>query len=95
MRKEVRLSLAYRDMWQSWGRYFPSAAQLKEVAPAIIRMGCFDRVETNGGAFEQVCLLMGRYPDHDAGARTQRIEDEPSAGGCPRTDVQGQEGTRN
>ena len=65
MRKEVRLSLAYRDMWQSWGRYFPSAAQLKEVAPAIIRMGCFDRVETNGGAFEQVCLLMGENPNQN------------------------------
>lgn len=64
MKKEVRLSLAYRDMWQSWGRYFPSAAQLKEVAPAIISMGCFDRVETNGGAFEQVCLLMGENPNH-------------------------------
>ena len=64
MKKEVRLSLAYRDMWQSWGRYFPSAAQLKEVAPAIIRIGCFDRVETNGGAFEQVCLLMGENPNN-------------------------------
>ena len=65
MKKEVRLSLAYRDMWQSWGRYFPSAAQLKEVAPAIIRMGCFDRIETNGGAFEQVCLLMGENPNRN------------------------------
>lgn len=63
MKKEVRLSLAYRDMWQSWGKYFPSVAQLKEVAPAIIAMGCFDRVETNGGAFEQVCLLMGENPN--------------------------------
>ena len=63
MKKEVRLSLAYRDMWQSWGRYFPTAAQLREVAPAIVSMGCFDRVETNGGAFEQVCLLMGENPN--------------------------------
>ncbi len=63
MKKEVRLSLAYRDMWQSWGKYFPTAAQLKEVAPAIISMGCFDRIETNGGAFEQVCLLMGENPN--------------------------------
>ena len=63
MKKEVRLSLAYRDMWQSWGRYFPSVAQLKEVAPAIVAMGCFDRIETNGGAFEQVCLLMGENPN--------------------------------
>ena len=63
MKKEVRLSLAYRDMWQSWGKYFPSVTQLKEVAPAIIAMGCFDRIETNGGAFEQVCLLMGENPN--------------------------------
>lgn len=63
MKKEVRLSLAYRDMWQSWGRYFPTATQLKEVAPAIISMGCFDRIETNGGAFEQVCLMMGENPN--------------------------------
>ena len=63
MKKEVRLSLAYRDMWQSWGKYFPSAAQLKDVAPAIVAMGCFDRIETNGGAFEQVCLLKGENPN--------------------------------
>ena len=63
MKKEVRLSLAYRDMWQSWGKYFPTVTQLKEVAPAIISMGCFDRIETNGGAFEQVCLLMGENPN--------------------------------
>ena len=63
MKKEVRLSLAYRDMWQSWGKYFPAVTQLKEVAPAIIAMGCFDRIETNGGAFEQVCLLMGENPN--------------------------------
>ena len=63
MKKKVRLSLAYRDMWQSWGKYFPSVTQLKEVAPAIVAMGCFDRIETNGGAFEQVCLLMGGNPN--------------------------------
>ena len=33
------------------------------VAPAIIEMGCFDRVETNGGAFEQVNLLFGENPN--------------------------------
>ena len=64
MRKEIRFSLAYRDMWQSWGRFFPSLTQLMDVAPAIISMGCFDRVETNGGAFEQVCLLMGENPNN-------------------------------
>ena len=84
MKKEVRLTLAYRDMWQSWGEYFPTVAQLRQVAPAIIDMGCFDRVETNGGAFEQVCLMMGENPNeavrdftrpfHEAGIQTQMLE---------------------
>ena len=64
MAREIKFSLAYRDMWQSAGRFFPTISQLKEVAPSIIGMGCFDRVETNGGAFEQVCLLMGENPNH-------------------------------
>ena len=63
MKKDIRFSLVYRDMWQSSGKYVPTAAQLKEVAPAIIDMGCFDRVETNGGAFEQVNLLFGENPN--------------------------------
>ena len=63
MGREIRFSLVYRDMWQSSGKYVPTAAQLKEVAPAIIDMGCFDRVETNGGAFEQVNLLFGENPN--------------------------------
>ncbi len=50
-------------MWQSSGKYVPTVDQLKEVAPAIIDMGCFDRVETNGGAFEQVNLLFGENPN--------------------------------
>ena len=52
MGREIKFSLVYRDMWQSSGRYVPTVDQLKQVAPAIIDMGCFDRVETNGGAFE-------------------------------------------
>ena len=63
MSKEIRFSLVYRDMWQSSGKYVPTVSQLKEVAPAIIDMGCFDRVETNGGAFEQVNLLFGENPN--------------------------------
>ena len=59
MKKDIKFSLVYRDMWQSSGKYVPTVSQLKEVAPAIIDMGCFDRVETNGGAFEQVNLLFG------------------------------------
>ncbi len=63
MKREIKFSLVYRDMWQSSGKYVPTVAQLKEVAPAIIDMGCFDRVETNGGAFEQVNLLFGENPN--------------------------------
>ena len=37
--------------------------QLERVAPAIIDMGCFSRVETNGGAFEHVNLLAGENPN--------------------------------
>ncbi|MDR2474289.1 MAG: oxaloacetate decarboxylase, partial [Bacteroidales bacterium] len=52
-----------RDMWQSSGKYQPRADQLKQVAPVIANMGCFARVETNGGAFEQVNLLYGENPN--------------------------------
>ena len=84
MKKEIKFSLVYRDMWQSSGKYVPTADQLKEVAPAIIDMGCFDRVETNGGAFEQVNLLFGENPNRavrewtapfrKAGIQTQMLE---------------------
>ncbi|MBO5545793.1 MAG: oxaloacetate decarboxylase [Bacteroidales bacterium] len=63
MAKEIKFSLVYRDMWQSSGKYQPRVDQLVRVAPAIIDMGCFDRVETNGGAFEQVNLLYGENPN--------------------------------
>lgn len=63
MAREVKFSLVYRDMWQSSGKYQPRVDQLKQVAPAIISMGCFSRVETNGGAFEQVNLLYGENPN--------------------------------
>ena len=56
MKKEIKFSLVYRDMWQSSGKYQPRADQLVRIAPLIIEMGCFSRVETNGGAFEQVNL---------------------------------------
>lgn len=36
---------------------------IKKIAPVIIEMGCFDRIETNGGAFEQVNLLYGENPN--------------------------------
>ncbi len=63
MAREIKFSLVYRDMWQSSGKYQPRVDQLVRVAPAIIDMGCFDRVETNGGAFEQVNLLYGENPN--------------------------------
>lgn len=84
MAKEIKFSLVYRDMWQSSGKYQPRVDQLIRVAPAIIDMGCFDRVETNGGAFEQVNLLYGENPNvavrkwtapfHAAGIQTHMLE---------------------
>ena len=64
MKKKIQFSLVYRDMWQSSGKFQPRKDQLERVAPAIIDMGCFARVETNGGAFEQVNLLAGENPNH-------------------------------
>ncbi len=84
MKKEVKFSLVFRDMWQSAGKYQPRVDQLVKVAPAIIRMGCFDRVETNGGGFEQVNLLYGENPNksvrawtkpfHEAGIETHMLD---------------------
>lgn len=84
MAREIKFSLVYRDMWQSSGKYVPRVDQLVEVAPAIIDMGCFDRVETNGGAFEQVNLLFGENPNvavrkwtapfHKVGMQTHMLE---------------------
>ncbi|WP_298653944.1 biotin/lipoyl-containing protein [uncultured Proteiniphilum sp.] len=84
MRKEIKFSLLYRDMWQSSGKYIPTVKQLMEVAPAIVEMGCFARVETNGGGFEQINLLFGENPNkavrewtqpfNDAGIQTHMLE---------------------
>ncbi len=63
MKQKIKFSLLYRDMWQSSGKYQPRADQLTAVAPHIVNMGCFDRIETNGGAFEQVQLLYGENPN--------------------------------
>jgi pyruvate carboxylase subunit B len=63
MAREIKFSLLYRDMWQSSGKYVPRVDQLNQIAPVIIDMGCFDRIETNGGAFEQVNLLFGENPN--------------------------------
>ena len=84
MKKEVKFSLVFRDMWQSAGKYLPRVDQLMKVAPAIIEMGCFARVETNGGGFEQVNLLFGENPNnavrqwtkpfHEAGIQTHMLD---------------------
>lgn len=84
MKKEIKFSLVYRDMWQSSGKYVPLVAQLKQIAPVLIEMGCFSRIETNGGAFEQVNLLYGENPNNavrewtkpfnDAGIQTHMLE---------------------
>lgn len=84
MAKEIKFSLVYRDMWQSSGKYVPTVEQLTKVAPHIVEMGCFDRVETNGGGFEQINLLFGENPNkavrdwtqpfNDAGIQTHMLE---------------------
>jgi pyruvate carboxylase subunit B len=84
MARQIKFCLVYRDMWQSSGKYVPLASQLKQVAPAIIGMGCFSRIESNGGAFEQVNLLFGENPNqavrewlkpfNDAGIQTLMLE---------------------
>ncbi len=84
MKREIKFSLVFRDMWQSAGKYVPTVDQLIRVAPAIIEMGCFARVETNGGGFEQVNLLFGENPNkavrewtkpfHEAGIQTHMLD---------------------
>ena len=84
MKKKIQFSLVYRDMWQSSGKFQPRKEQLERIAPVIINMGCFSRVETNGGAFEQVNLLAGENPNeavrafckpfNEAGIKTHMLD---------------------
>lgn len=84
MSKKIQFSLLYRDMWQSSGKFQPRKDQLERIAPVIIDMGCFSRVETNGGAFEQVQLLAGENPNeavrafckpfNEAGIKTHMLD---------------------
>ena len=84
MGREIKFSLVYRDMWQSSGKYTPRVDQLVRIAPEIINMGCFARVETNGGGFEQINLLYGENPNiavrewtkpfHEAGIQTHMLD---------------------
>lgn len=71
-------------MWQSSGKFQPRKDQLERIAPVFVEMGCFARVETNGGAFEQVNLLAGENPNeavrafckplHEAGIKTHMLD---------------------
>lgn len=70
-KRKIQFSLVYRDMFQSSGKYQPRKDQLERIAPVIIKMGCFSRVETNGGAFEQVNLLYGENPNKAVRAFTK------------------------
>jgi len=84
MGKKIEFSLIYRDMWQSSGKFQPRKDQLVRIAPVFVEMGCFARVETNGGAFEQVNLLAGENPNesvraytkilHEAGIKTHMLD---------------------
>ena len=84
MKKKIQFSLVYRDMWQSSGKFQPRKDQLAKIAPVFVEMGCFSRVETNGGAFEQVNLLAGENPNeavraftaplHAAGIKTHMLD---------------------
>ncbi|MCL2289534.1 MAG: oxaloacetate decarboxylase, partial [Bacteroidetes bacterium] len=84
MKRKIEFCLVYRDMWQSSGKYVPRVDQLVRIAPVIIDMGCFTRVETNGGAAEQVNLLYGENPNtsvrawvkpfNKAGIKTMMLE---------------------
>ena len=57
---------------------------MERIAPVIIEMGCFSRVETNGGALEQVNLLAGENPNdavrafcrpfNEAGIKTHMLD---------------------
>ena len=71
MKRKIQFSLVYRDMFQSAGKFQPRKDQLERIAPVIIKMGCFSRVETNGGAFEQVNLLYGENPNQAVRAFTK------------------------
>ncbi len=74
-KRKIKFSLLYRDMWQSSGKYLPRVDQLVKVAPHIVEMGCFARVETNGGGFEQINLLFGENPNNAVRKWTQPFND--------------------
>lgn len=74
-KRTIKFSLLYRDMYQSSGKFQPRADQLERIAPAIVEMGCFARVETNGGAFEQVQLLYGENPNKAVRAFTKAFNE--------------------
>ena len=68
MKKKIQFSLVYRDMWQSSGKFQPRKDQLERIAPVIIEMGCFARVETND-AVRAFCK-----PFNEAGIKTHMLD---------------------
>ena len=66
------------------GKVCSRKRSVKRDCPAIVKMGCFSRIETNGGAFEQVNLLYGENPNtavrewvkpfNEAGIKTMMLE---------------------
>ena len=50
MKKEIKFSLVYRDMFQSSGKFQPRVDQLVRIAPVIIDMG-------------QICLAQNTKKD--------------------------------
>lgn len=74
-KRRIEFSLVYRDMFQSSGKFQPRMDQLERIAPVIVKMGCFSRVETNGGAFEQVNLMYGENPNKAVRAFTKPFKE--------------------
>lgn len=62
MKRKIQFSLVYRDMFQSSGKFQPRKDQLERIAPVIIKMGCFSRVETNGGPLNRLTCSTAKTP---------------------------------
>ena len=82
-KKEIQFSLVYRDMWQSSGKYVPRKDQLAKIAPVIIDMGCFDRVETTEDTSDIHTLRMLHLVHEFAHIRWHRVHTQ-----CVETTVQ-------
>ena len=84
MKKEIKFSLVYRDMWQSSGKYQPRVDQLVRIAPLIMRWAALHGWKPMEAPFEQVNLLYGENPNkavraftkpfHEAGIQTHMLD---------------------